>query len=61
MFDSDIAGEKAASKTLDIAIEFPNLYFKVVVLPKGEDPDSYLIKHGPSMCTNLMREAKDLI
>ena len=40
--------------------EVPNLQVKVVRLPQGEDPDSFLQQHGPEALEKLFDNAKDL-
>ncbi|TCM69821.1 DNA primase [Acinetobacter calcoaceticus] len=47
-FDGDAAGQKAAKRTLDIALPLLNdgLELKFFVLPKEHDPDSLLRKEG---------------
>lgn len=45
VFDGDSAGEKAAERSLASSIN-AGIYPKVVHLPRGEDPDSYLRKFG---------------
>ncbi len=44
VFDGDSAGRKAITDTLDLALAFPTMQFRAVVLPKGDDPDSLLRK-----------------
>jgi len=45
LYDGDPAGVKAALRGLDMVLE-KNLNAKVVLLPEGEDPDSYLRQVG---------------
>lgn len=45
LYDGDNAGIKAAMKGTDIILE-NNLNVKIVLLPDGEDPDSYCRKSG---------------
>ncbi|MBN3038994.1 MAG: DNA primase [Candidatus Omnitrophica bacterium] len=45
IFDADKAGEMASLRSLDLLIE-EDVNVKVVSLPKGEDPDSYIRKSG---------------
>ncbi len=45
LYDGDAAGVKAALRGLDLVLE-QDLNVKVVLLPTGEDPDSYLQKVG---------------
>jgi DNA primase len=44
-YDSDIAGQKAAVRT-GFSVSSQKLECRVLVLPDGEDPDSYLRKEG---------------
>ncbi|MCB0662569.1 MAG: DNA primase [Saprospiraceae bacterium] len=45
LYDGDSAGVKAALRGLDLALE-QDLNVKIVLLPEGEDPDSYLQNVG---------------
>ncbi len=45
-YDSDSAGQKATVRT-GFSVSAQKLECKVLMLPKGEDPDSYLRKEGP--------------
>jgi len=45
IYDADIAGELATLRSLDIFIE-EGLDVRVVTLPEGFDPDSFVRKHG---------------
>jgi DNA primase len=45
LFDADSAGKKATFRAMDHFIE-EDLPCHVVVLPDGEDPDSFMRKHG---------------
>ncbi|MEL7123856.1 MAG: DNA primase [Bacteroidota bacterium] len=45
LYDGDSAGIKAALRGLDIVLE-QDMNVKVVILPEGEDPDSYVQKVG---------------
>ncbi len=45
LYDGDPAGIKAAMRGLDMVLE-QGMNVKVVLLPEGEDPDSYLKKTG---------------
>lgn len=44
-FDSDLAGQKATFKAIDI-LHQTGLRTKVLQLPQGQDPDDYITKHG---------------
>lgn len=47
LYDGDAAGIKAALRGLDMALE-ENFIVKLVLLPEGEDPDSFVQKNGSS-------------
>jgi DNA primase len=61
LYDGDKAGIKAALRGLDVVIE-QDMNVKVVLLPEGEDPDSYLKKVGATAFKEFIdREANDFI
>ena len=61
LFDGDNAGIKAAMRGLNIVIEH-DMNVRIVSLPDGEDPDSYLRKVGFSAFEKyLTDESKDFI
>ena len=61
LYDGDFAGIKAALRGLDMALE-QDLNVKVVLLPEGEDPDSYLDKIGATAFqTYITEQAQDFI
>ena len=61
LYDGDYAGVKAALRGLDLVLE-QDLNVKVVLLPEGEDPDSYVNKVGVTAFKEYLRkEAKDFI
>ncbi|MGH1337492.1 MAG: DNA primase [Aureispira sp.] len=55
LYDGDKAGIKAALRGLDIVIE-QDMNVRVVLLPEGEDPDSYLTKIGTTAFKNYIEE-----
>ncbi len=57
LYDSDNAGMMAASRNGQV-LENEGLTVKVVKLPKGEDPDSYLKKFGAVNLTKLIEKSK---
>ncbi|MBL7068460.1 MAG: DNA primase [Candidatus Omnitrophica bacterium] len=59
LFDSDQAGENATLRSLDLLVE-EDVKVKVVQLPKGEDPDSFINKNGPDKFKELLNSAQDL-
>lgn len=61
LYDGDPAGIKAALRGLDLALE-QDLNVKIVLLPSGEDPDSYVQKIGSEEFGRFItKEAKDFI
>jgi DNA primase len=63
-FDGDTAGSAAATKAVDVAsktIEHTGSSVRVVLLPEGEDPDSFLRAHGASAFRALLDGAKPAI
>ncbi len=62
VFDGDSPGRQAALKIVTLALTFPQLRFKVVDLPTGEDPDSLIRQSaGKEMLDQLLAHAVDLI
>ncbi|MCF8237040.1 MAG: DNA primase [Saprospiraceae bacterium] len=61
LFDGDAAGLNAAMRGLDLVLE-QDMNVKVVVLPDGQDPDSYLSELGPEKFLHFLEtERKDFI
>ncbi len=61
LYDGDKAGIAAALRGLDIVLE-EGLNVKVVILPEGEDPDSFVQKEGASgFLDYVKKEKKDFI
>ena len=57
IYDGDGAGIKAALRGLDLALE-ESLNVKLVLIPDGEDPDSYVNKVGTETFTKFVEENK---
>ncbi|MXV37554.1 DNA primase [Flavobacteriaceae bacterium Ap0902] len=55
VFDSDPAGIRASFRGIDLILE-QELNVRVVVLPKGEDPDSFARKHKDSELKDYFKE-----
>ncbi len=61
LYDGDPAGLKAALRGLDMVLE-QDLNVSVVVLPEGEDPDSYVRNAGTTAFKEYLQEkSKDFI
>ncbi len=63
-FDGDTAGNAAAGKAVDIAVhvvEHAGSGVRIVTLPAGSDPDSYVREHGAAGFRELLQAAKPAI
>ncbi len=61
LYDGDPAGVKAALRGLDLALE-QDLNVRIVLLPEGEDPDSFVQQAGSEAFGDyIKRESKDFI
>lgn len=59
-FDSDTAGINAALRTLDVFID-SEVEARVLLLPEGEDPDSFIRKNGNAAFIELVSKAKGIV
>ncbi len=59
VFDGDEAGSRAALRSLDLFIE-AGLMPRVVALPDGEDPDTFVRKYGAEKFREMTASAKSL-
>ncbi|HVP36111.1 MAG TPA: DNA primase [Terriglobales bacterium] len=60
LFDSDRAGESAVFRSVDLLFD-AGVEMMIVVLPSGEDPDSFVRKYGIKGMAQKLREAKSFI
>ncbi len=58
IFDGDDAGRRATIKSVPLALE-AGLRVKVLLLPQGHDPDSFLREQGAEALSDLMNRAMD--
>jgi DNA primase len=56
LFDADIAGVKASMRSIEILLR-KDFEIKIVSLPKGEDPDSYINQFGKEKFDELIKLA----
>lgn len=56
VFDSDTAGIQAAKRSIQIFLQ-EGVDVRIMVLPKGHDPDSYVLEHGKSAFVKLASKA----
>ena len=61
VFDGDKAGRNATLRTVNIALEVPQAECKVVVLPVGEDPDTFVTKYGADAFQGQLQSAQGLL
>lgn len=60
LFDADPAGQRASVRSIEILLK-QNFEVKVITLPQGEDPDSFIIKNGKDKFENLVHSAKNFL
>lgn len=60
VYDADESGIKAMERGLELAIRQGFEIF-IVILPKGEDPDSLIKKHGKALFSKYLDDAVDFI
>jgi DNA primase len=60
LFDPDQAGVRAALRGLDLFVN-SGIGVKVVTLPAGEDPDTYVRKEGPEAFARLEEQSPSLL
>lgn len=60
VFDSDAAGINAAKRSIKIFMK-EGVDTRVLVLPEGNDPDSYVVKHGKDAFNELALRAKTVM
>jgi len=55
-YDGDIAGEKAARRAISLGFK-KGLQIKIMLLPKGHDPDSFITKNGAEKFLSLAKKS----
>jgi DNA primase len=60
LFDADPAGQKASLRSIEILLK-QDFEVKVMSLPKGEDPDSYINNYGKERFDELISSAKNFL
>lgn len=61
LFDGDQAGRNASLKLVADSLDFPELQFKVALLPIGEDPDSFLRNKGSTALDEVFAKSQELL
>ncbi|HOY09659.1 MAG TPA: DNA primase [Candidatus Omnitrophota bacterium] len=59
LYDSDVAGEQAMMRSLDMLVE-EGMNVRVVTLSDGDDPDSFLRKYSPAAFRERLSRAETL-
>lgn len=60
LFDADVAGIKASMRSIEILLK-QDMEIKIVSLPKGEDPDSFVNKFGREEFEELVKKAENFL
>jgi len=60
LFDADPAGQKASLRSIETLLK-QNFDVKVITLPRGEDPDSFIIKYGKDKFDELVYSSKNFL
>ena len=60
VYDGDVAGEQAALRGIDLAIE-QGYDVRLIALPEGEDPDSFVRNRGPESFRRAIELAMTII
>ena len=60
IFDADPAGQKAAVRSIEILLK-KDFEVKILELPEGEDPDSYINKYTKEDFDRLVNNSKDFL
>ncbi|GIK59115.1 MAG: DNA primase [Ignavibacteriota bacterium] len=60
LFDADVAGIKASMRSIEILLK-RDMEVKIVSLPKGEDPDSFVNKFGNVEFEELVKKAENFL
>jgi len=60
LFDSDTAGIKASMRSIELLLK-RDMEVKIVSLPEGEDPDSFINKYGKDEFDELIKKAENFL
>ena len=60
LFDADTAGIKAAMRSIELLLK-RDFEIKIVSLPQGEDPDSYVNNYGKEKFDEMVKSAKNFL
>jgi DNA primase len=60
VFDSDAAGIHAARRSIKTFLN-EGVDTRILILPKGDDPDAFVLKHGPDAFLDLAARARSVM
>ncbi|GBD92311.1 DNA primase [bacterium BMS3Abin04] len=60
LFDADIAGQNAAMRSIELLLK-QDFEIKVLSLPEGDDPDSYINKNGKEQFEEILQRARNFL
>ncbi len=60
VFDSDPAGQSAALKGFELLIDH-GMKVKILIMPDGQDPDSYILENGSEQFLQKVKEAQPFL
>ncbi len=60
LFDADTAGIKASMRSIELLLK-RDMEVKIVSLPEGEDPDSFVNKYGKDEFDELIKKAENFL
>lgn len=60
IFDADDAGQKAAVRSIEVLLKY-DFDVRVVLLPEGDDPDSYIQKNGKEAFEETINRAQNFL
>jgi DNA primase len=60
LFDADTAGIKAAMRSIELLLR-RDFEIKIISLPEGEDPDSYVNNYGKEKFDEMIKSAKNFL
>ena len=60
VYDADLAGQNAARRGIELILE-NDMNVSLAVLPKGEDPDSYIKNYGKEKFGNILQKRQSII
>ena len=61
LFDGDQAGQRATLHAVSVALSVPEVNLRTTVLPDGDDPDSFVLKHGAAALEAKLADATGLL